>query len=166
MPVATRILEEEGVIIAMTDKEQAWTVRAGREGVVGKPVREPKLDGAKQVVSSWAILWADGRVSFGDPRTGRAKRETVEPPVVQLLHARGPDSHLCGVTADGMVVCGEDGKWARFPGLPKVVATDSFWGQSCVIDTCGGVHCWGTNWAGQAGQGGASSRSEPRPLAL
>lgn len=166
MPVATRVLEEEGLIIAITEKEQAWTVRIEMEGVVGKPVREPKLDGAKEVVGTWAVLWNDGKVSFGDPRKGRVKREVVEPPVVHLLHGRGPDNQLCGVTAEGTVMCRGEERWARFVGLPKVVAEDSFWGQSCVIDTCGGVHCWGTNWAGQAGQSGVSSRPEPRPLAL
>jgi hypothetical protein len=94
------------------------------------------------------------------------KRESVDPPVVHLLHGRGPDGQVCGITAEGTVMCLGEEKWARFVGLPKVVAEDSFWGQSCVIDTCGGVHCWGTNWAGQAGQSGVRSRSEPRPIAL
>lgn len=45
------------------------------ESNFGKPKREPKLDGAKRLVSSWAVLWNDGTVSFGDPRMAAVKRE-------------------------------------------------------------------------------------------
>lgn len=63
-------------------------------------------------------------------------------------------------------MCRGEKAWSRLPGVPKVVAADSFWGQSCVIDACGAVHCWGTNWAGQAGVSGVSLRTEPRSVNL
>lgn len=165
LPAAIRLLDEDDVLIALTEAEQAWTLSVGRDGSLGKPKREPKLDGARRLVSSWAILWNDGTVSFGDPRGGKAKREKA-PALVELLDSRGPDSALCGISGEGFVMCRGDKEWSRLPGLPKVVAADSYWGQSCVIDTCGGVRCWGTNWAGQAGASGALSRAEPQPVEL
>lgn len=165
VPVAARLFYEGDVVIAIGESEQAWTMDADAEGKLSKPRREPKLDGAKRLVSSWAILWNDGTVSFGDPRGGGVKREKA-PPLVDLLDGRGPDSQLCGITTEGVVMCRGETAWGRLPGVPKTVAADSFWGQACVIDTCGAVHCWGTNWAGQAGVSGVAHRTEPRPVDL
>ena len=137
MPAAARLLEGPDLLIAITEKEQAWTSVVGPEGKLEKPKREPRLDGAKRLVSHWAVLWNDGTVSFGDPRKGTVKREKT-PSLVDLLDGRGPDSRLCGITSEGAVMCRDgDSAWSRLPGLPKVVAADSYWGQACVIDTCG-----------------------------
>jgi hypothetical protein len=129
MPAATRLFDEDDTLIAITEAEQAWTVSVGQEGISGKPKREPKLDGAKRLVSSWAILWNDGTVSFGDPRRGTAKREKA-PALVDLLDSRGPESRLCGITTEGVVMYHGEKTWSRLPGLPKIVAADSYWGQS------------------------------------
>jgi len=165
VPQATRLFDEEHDLIVMTAENKAWTMRVEEQGVFPKPQREPRLDGMKRVVSTWAILWEDGTVSFGDPRERAVVRQKA-PNLVDLLDGRGPDNQLCGITTEGIVMCQGDKTWSRFPGLPKVTSAASYWGQSCVIDTCGGVHCWGTNWAGQAGQAGMSWVDEPKRVEM
>ncbi|MEZ4299967.1 MAG: RCC1 domain-containing protein [Polyangiaceae bacterium] len=166
LPPATRLFYEEDTVLVVTESGQAWTMSADSDAKLGKPRREPRLDHARAVVSYWAVLWDDGTVSFGDPRRGASPREKA-PGIVDLLDARGPGTGLCGVTSDGVVLCRADDKqWSRLPGLPKIVAHEGYWGQACVIDTCGGVHCWGKNWAGQAGVSGMPARPAPKPLDL
>lgn len=167
MPLARSIFGEDGGIQVIAENGQVWAVTVDNaEGTMSKPKREPSLDGVKEIGSDSVFLWSDGKTSRGDPRTSKVVREAGAPPLVSmLLDGRGVRGQPCGVIADGTVVC-QDLGWGAAKGLPKVKSVDTHWDHTCAVDVCGGVYCWGNNWAGQCGVSGESARTEPRPLAL
>ena len=89
-------------------------------------------------------------------------------------------AHTCALVAGGRVRCwganaagqiGDGTTTARFTavgviGLPAAAVAISLGeGHSCALSAAGGVHCWGSNYYGQLGDGTAVSRSVPVAVA-
>lgn len=94
----------------------------------------------------------------------------------QFTRITAGDEHTCGLTTSAGVVCwgangnGQVGDGTTFAyrppvdvatlqsGVQAVVANG---GHSCALLSSGAVHCWGSNQAGQLGDGGTSERRVP-----
>jgi len=54
--------------------------------------------------------------------------------------------------------------FAQFAPVTDTVAVVAGYDHSCLIDSAGGVHCWGVNGDGQLGDGSTQQRSTPVPV--
>jgi alpha-tubulin suppressor-like RCC1 family protein len=125
------------------------------------------------------VCWGDnGAGALGDPNTVvRSPTPVAIPDLAGVTAvAVGGDSFACALLAGGTVDCwgaGFEGELAdggagaplgtpvEVPGLAGVVAIAAGLDQACALLGSGAVACWGGNYYGQLGNGGAVDSAEP-----
>lgn len=136
-------------------------------------------------VRSDSSLWCWGENLRGQLGTGSldpaAFPTQITSPAAQWRKVAAGDDHTCALTADGRLLCwgrGEEGQLGQGDLADITVPTEVDLGSetpgelglgkhfSCVIDTRGGLHCWGANNEGQLGLGDRVDRLEPTVIDL
>ena len=144
-----------------------------------------------QTAFSCAVTMAGAAWCWGDNRSGNlgngsTTASSVPVPVKTLgsgvtMVSAGSNASACAVTSDGSVWCwgnngeGELGNGSSDPSSLVPVELDGFptsvtavsvgYNSACALDSKGGVECWGTNNAGQLGDGSATKSLSPVQVA-
>jgi alpha-tubulin suppressor-like RCC1 family protein len=128
-----------------------------------------------------AYCWGEngrGQLGVGDQVSHQAPTPVVGG--VQFTAIDAGFWHVCGVTSDGTVFCWGDNTYGNLgtgdlisSNAPKrIVGTTARFRSvtagsvhTCAISDVGSTFCWGSNFAGQLGDGTAQRRTTPTPAA-
>ena len=125
-----------------------------------------------------------GRNNHGQLGDGSNTDSSVPVEVLELNNVVALDAgfnHNCALLSNATVQCwglnkngqlghGKDNESSNTPasvnGLPPSAALSLGGGHSCALGIDGAVRCWGSNMAGQLGDGTTANRSQPAKVAL
>jgi alpha-tubulin suppressor-like RCC1 family protein len=146
--------------------------RSGQVGCWGRALPPPGLDDAVSIALFGFALCAarkHGDVACWDPQAPDARARTPRKVdelagVVELSAAAGGPT--CARTRAGRVWCANPTRetdWAEIAGVHDAIQVDAGGEVACALVAGGRVQCWGTDYAGSAGDG-AHDASDGTPV--
>ena len=161
---ATRIAVSGSSVCAMdaAGDVACWDVATQPTAATPVSLGEPATDIAGSASRVCATL-ASGTIACwtidSSPTTG-----LVDPGTRHV--AMGADGVVCIVTASGEVRCGRGASLGLpEPGLPEMASVTVGEVHRCALTADGEAWCWGSNYAGQLGQGSIGGSLAPAPVA-